>query len=431
MTSPPLAPIAAWTLLVGATIGGAFTLNAFAPIRPSRWSQVPRSLVSMFAAELAAYHLLWQATVTAGLVGLGALDTWPGQLGLGLAAGSWCGLLVLVAQGRRAQLPIRAALATLGDHLTPLSIPWWRLLNPFPVRLARTRILRNIEYARVAGRRLRLDVHLPADRSAPRPAIVQIHGGAWVLGDKREQGVPLLTRLSDRGFVGFNVNYRLSPGATFPDHLVDIKRAIAWVREHADEYGVDPSFIAITGGSAGAHLAAMAALTAGEPRFQPGFEASDTRVQAAIPLYGIYDLTDASKRHAPGFLDTLLEPLVMKAFIAEAPERFADASPITHVHADAPPFFVIHGDRDTMAPLADAREFVAALREVSRAPVLFAEIGGGQHAFDVFLSPRSLPVIEGVGAFLDHLWRLRPARPATAQPLRGPGAVAPVMLGPR
>lgn len=404
--------LAPWVLLLGAGAGLAFTVNAFVPIRRSKWLVVPSTLASMFVAELAAYHLLWQAVVVAGLVALGGLGSWVGWVGLACAAIGWVGLVVLVLEGRRAAVPVAAALAGLGG-VRPQPVPWRKLLVPFPLRLDRARVLRNVVYASVSGQRLRLDVYLPSvaataaagPDAARRPAVVQIHGGAWVVGDKREQGVPLLTHLSDRGFVGFNVNYRLSPSATYPDHLVDIKRAIAWIRAHADEYGVDPGFIAVTGGSAGGHLAAMAALTNGEVRFQPGFEDADTSVQAAVPFYAIYDLVDAQHRHAPGFAETLLEPLVLKAFRADAPQVFADASPITHVRADAPPFFVIHGDRDSMAPLADAREFVAALRAVSTQPVLYAELHGAQHSFDVFVSPRSLPVVEGVAEFLESVAR--------------------------
>ena len=156
--------------------------------------------------------------------------------------------------------------------------------------------MRNIEFARVGGRHLRLDVTVPtapvpAGR-ARRPALMQIHGGGWVIGDKREQGLPLLNHMAAQGWVGFNVNYRLSPGVAFPDHLIDLKRGLAWIQEHADEYGIDPDFICVTGGSAGGHLTALMGLTANDPAYQPGFEAADTSVAAAVPFYGIYDFTD-------------------------------------------------------------------------------------------------------------------------------------------
>ncbi len=101
----------------------------------------------------------------------------------------------------------------------------------------------------------------------------------------------MLSHLAANGWVCFNLNYRLSPGATFPDHLVDLKAGLAWIREHADQWGIDPNFIAVTGGSAGGHLAALMGLTANDPEYQPGFEDADTSLQAAVPIYGVYDFT--------------------------------------------------------------------------------------------------------------------------------------------
>ena len=107
-------------------------------------------------------------------------------------------------------------------------------------------------------------------------------------------------------------------------------------------------------------------LTANDPAFQPGFEAADTSVAAAVPFYGIYDFTDRGAFGSdPEIFRRFLEPIVMKAFLADEPERFEAASPVHHLRADAPPFFVVHGDRDTLAPVEDARTFVDQLREVS------------------------------------------------------------------
>jgi acetyl esterase/lipase len=291
----------------------------------------------------------------------------------------------------------------------------------FPFLLQRregVRVERNVPFARVAGRELRLDVTVP---SAPvpagralRPAVMQIHGGGWVLGDKREQGIPLLGHMAAQGWVGFNVNYRLSPGATFPDHLVDLKWALAWIRDNAAEYGIDPDFICVTGGSAGGHLTALMGLTQNDPRYQPGFDAADTKVAAAVPFYGVYDFTpDGHFGADPEVYRRFLEPIIMKAFVDEEPERYREASPIHQVGPDAPPFLVIHGDRDTLAPIEDARAFVEALRAVSHQPVLFAEMLGAQHAFEVFPSPRTAKVIEGVERFLTTLWERR-EEPAVA-----------------
>jgi acetyl esterase/lipase len=217
--------------------------------------------------------------------------------------------------------------------------------------------------------------------------------------------LPLLNHLAAQGWVGFNVNYRLSPVATFPDHLVDIKRALAWIRAHAEDYGIDPNFIVVTGGSAGGHLTALMGLTCNDPLYQPEFEQADTSIQVAVPFYGVYDFTDHLNLMPSTFRKRLLEPWVMKAFFADEPEKFEKASPLFQVHRDAPPFLIIHGDRDTLAPVEYAREFAKKLKACSQKPVLYAELAGAQHAFDVFTSPRTIRVLMGVERFVTKLYR--------------------------
>jgi acetyl esterase/lipase len=233
--------------------------------------------------------------------------------------------------------------------------------------------------------------------------MLYVHGGAWTIGDKREQGRPMLYELVARGWVCVAINYRLSPKATWPEHVVDVKRALAWVKAHIAEYGGDPSSIAISGASAGGHLCALAALTANQPEWQPSFEEADTSVVAAIPFYGVMDMTGTmpdTGLYGRG-LRRLLEQQVMKVPYAERPELFEQASPTARVHAGAPPFFVLHGANDTLVPVAMARTFVAELRRVSAAPVVYAELPRAQHAFDVLASPRCRATTQGVIAFLE------------------------------
>ena len=116
-----------------------------------------------------------------------------------------------------------------------------------------------------------------------------------ILGFRERQGLPLMRHLAARGWVCFSIGYRLSPRATFPEHLLDVKRGLAWVREHAAEHGADPDFVVLCGNSAGAHLAALAALTANDARYQPGFEEVNTSVAGCIGLYGIYDFTGSPR----------------------------------------------------------------------------------------------------------------------------------------
>jgi acetyl esterase/lipase len=391
-----------WLFLAVAVIGLLLTANAFRPVRRNRWLFGQSFFAAWLTTELAGHNLLWQVIATVLFVLTGALDSWPGWVGLGLTVLSWVGLVVLMVQGFRAARQVQEALGDLLPVGPPPRVPWSQVVLPFRMGRKGVRKDKNIEYARAGGRKLRLDVYRPTNPTPGerRPAVLQIHGGGWVIGDKREQGIPLLGHLVANGWVGFNANYRLSPAATWPDHLVDLKRAVAWIREHADEYDVDPDFIAVTGGSAGGHLTAMVALTANDPRYQPGFEQADTRVQAAVPFYGVYDFTDRQKVWHEDLHRLFLEPIVIKAFLDDEPEKFADASPLDHLNPDAPPFFVLHGDKDTLAPVEDARLFVERLRETSHAPVIYAELHGAHHAFDLFVSARAKPAIESVERFL-------------------------------
>jgi acetyl esterase/lipase len=218
--------------------------------------------------------------------------------------------------------------------------------------------------------------------------------------------------LAARGWVCFGIDYRLSPRATFPDHLVDVKRAIRWVREEGAQYGADPAFLVVAGGSAGGHLAALAALTAGDTLYQPGFETVDTSVAGCIGFYGVYDFMDRYGHWPSDGLQRLLERYVMKSRRDEDPLAWERASPMSRVHAEAPPFFLVHGDCDNLVPVAEARRFAETLRTSSQAPVVYAEIPGGHHAFEVFPSPRSELVLRGIGRFGDWLYSRYLARQA-------------------
>jgi len=203
------------------------------------------------------------------------------------------------------------------------------------------------------------------------------------------------------GWLGASVNYRLSPGVALPDQLADVKAGLAWIHEHAAEYGGDPSFVAVAGGSAGGNLAALAALTENDPAYQAGFEDADTSVQIAAPIYGIYDVTNRMGAQSPRFLPMLMEPIVIKAFIEDEPEKFQEMSPIDRIHPDAPPFVVSQGDRDSLAPVVEARAFVERLEDVSKSRVVYMEFPGAQHIFDLGYSYQSSQMVEGVLSVLN------------------------------
>jgi acetyl esterase/lipase len=403
-----------WLFLAASLWGAAFTLNAFRPLRGAR-----RSVVSFFAGwlttELAFHHIAWQVAMTALFVFAGALHAWPGVVGLVVTLASWAGLARCLTVARSAESVVASALdaglgagyrdAILPDVGGPLvpRIDWRRIVAPLPVRHPEVERTRDIVYTRAGGVDLKLDVYRHRGRPTGCPTLLQIHGGAWILGSKNEQGIPLMVELASHGWVCVSADYRLSPRATFPDHLVDLKRAIAWIRDHVAEYGGDPDFLVVTGGSAGGHLAALVALTANEPEYQPGFEHVDTSVAGCVAFYGVYDFTDRHGVWGHAGLRRLLERSVMKAPLASARDAWDKASPMAQVRPGAPPFFVIHGTHDTMVPVAEARHFCEVLRQAG-ALVVYAEIPGAQHAFEIFPSLRSTFVLHGVERFLAWLY---------------------------
>jgi acetyl esterase/lipase len=418
-----------WLFLFVSLVGAWFTYNAYRPsYKPMRWAAVS-FMAGWLTTELALHHIAWQVGITALFIWAGALHSWPGVLGLSISVVSWAALWRCYWRAREAEGLMEGALqnglgASYTEEIDPKiaerfapTVDWRQLLLPFYMRHPEVERIRNIPYTRAAGLTLKLDVYRHRGRPRGCPALLQIHGGGWVIGSKNEQGVPLMLQMASRGWVCFSVDYRLSPHATFPDHIVDVKHAIEWIRAHADEYGVDPGFVAVTGGSAGGHLAALAALTANDAMLQPGFESADTSLSACVPFYGVYDFSDRNSFYRNPGLQRLLESRVMKASRAEAPEAYDRASPLSRVRTDAPPFCIIHGDMDTLVPVDEARHFADALRKISTARVVYAEIRGAQHAFEIFPSLRTTFVIHGVERFLAHCYsRYLAERAAKTQP---------------
>jgi acetyl esterase/lipase len=405
-----------WCLFLWAILSALLTYNVYYPAyAPGR-----RAAASFFAGwlvgELALHHIGLQAIVAFALSWNGALHAFVGQVGGVILIASWVALARayfradrtgwILEQALREELgpdyreQVPAELQAKWAH----SPDWKKIAFPFPIRDREVEKIPNLLYRRVAGVNLRLDLYRHRERPSGCPLLLQIHGGGWVIGSKNEQGLPLMYHMARRGWICASVDYRLSPHATFPDHLVDVKAALVWLRERAGDYGIDPNFVVVTGGSAGGHLAALMALTANDPEYQPGFENADTSVQGAVLMYGVYDLVDRYRTFRSPDIHRLLENKVMKASLEEAPELYERASPIARVHPDAPPMFVLHGTHDSLVPVEQARHFVAALRGVSRQPVVFAELPGAQHAFDLFPSLRCEHTVAAIERFLSYVY---------------------------
>jgi acetyl esterase/lipase len=400
----------AWAFFVVSLAAAALVVNAYAPVRREPWATAC-FVVGWTPSELPVHFAVLAIAGTVAFATAGALSAWPGWAGLALSGVSVMGLAGLAVVAARAGGVVDDALASAFGPASPgpVRAAWmrrWRLVVAIPFRRPGITRIRNVDYWGDGNYRHKLDI-LNRRSVIPEkaPVLIYVHGGAWVIGDKREQGIPLMHELVQRGWVCVSINYRLSPRATWPAHIVDCKRAVAWVRTHIAEYGGDPGFIAISGGSAGGHLSALLALTPGRAEWQPGFEEADTSVDACLPFYGVYDMAcdaDRMGTYGRGLL-TLLERRVMKVAMADHPEVFESASPDRQVNEAAPPMFVVHGTNDTLVPVAVARHFVDRLRAVSRAPVGYAELPLAQHAFDVLASIRTCHTTLGAVRFLDRV----------------------------
>jgi acetyl esterase/lipase len=251
-----------------------------------------------------------------------------------------------------------------------------------------------------------LDVWRPKELPAqPAPVMIFVPGGAWVHGGRILQGYALMSHLAEMGWVCLSIDYRVAPNHPWPQHITDVKTAIAWARANVDKYGGDRNFIAVAGTSAGGHLAALAGLTPNDPEMQgdlPG--GSDTSVDAVVGIYGRYDWESRSTVERARFMD-FLERVVVKRKISRHPEIFRKASPIARTHADAPPFLVVHGSGDTVIPVQQARDFVAKLRAESRSVVGYVELPGAGHGFDMTDGARTGSMAVAIGLFLNEVHR--------------------------
>lgn len=276
---------------------------------------------------------------------------------------------------------------------------------PLKIRQPGVKRLKDIAYGE-AGERNLLDIYTPdVPQADPLPILIHIHGGAWMVGQKKQQSQPLIQHLASKGWMVVDINYRLGPLNKFPEIFSDILRAIGWVKRHAADYGGDANFVAITGGSAGGHLAALAALMPDNVNFKKGFEDSDCRVDAAVPVYGIYDFLGTSEgATAPNEgTEDFLTKNVMPSPRDDNIVVWETFSPFYQIHADAPPMLIIHGRKDTLAKFEGAEAFANALRRVSRNTVETAFLPSGEHAYDLVNSPPTPAHVRAIERFLDQV----------------------------
>jgi acetyl esterase/lipase len=351
---------------------------AVAPIRRPRSLAVVSWICAMAPNELPfVFIAIVVASTTPDLVdgGLASPADWASLAVMCVTVG----LLLIAARRafttRRTVNEALAALGARGRAERRRRLPWMRiLLLPWPFRPRDVERVADIPYGPDGASNL-LDVFRHRSHPSPAPTLIYFHGGRFRHGRKNWEARPLLHHLARQGWTCISANYHLTrdPAAGFPRHLVDVKRVIAWARTHGREHGIDADTIFLAGSSAGAHLTAMAALTANDPRFQPGFETVDTSVVAGVGLYGYY-----------GPLGGNEDP---------------PTTPLAYLEPDTPPMFIVHGDNDTYTPVEGARGLVNGLRSTSPNVVVYAELRGAQHSFDMFHSIRFEMVVDAIEAF--------------------------------
>ena len=248
------------------------------------------------------------------------------------------------------------------------SLPFLMILNT-SAAYAQTHppgAIRDVEYAQVNGISLRLDACLP-DSPVKTPAVIIVHGGGWVRGDRRIDVEPLFEPLSQAGLAWFSISYRLATDVTqFGVAIDDVQSAIRYVKAHAYEYNIDPNRIALIGESAGGQLAAMAVLRGG----------ADVSVKAVVAIYTPTDLVSLVKnsRYVPAQMQNTIKGSPWESFILAG---LSQLSPIENIRRGMPPFLFIHGTSDMLVPFEQSKQMCERMRKAGASCEIYPVEGAG------------------------------------------------------
>jgi acetyl esterase/lipase len=428
-----------WAVLDALGVGIAVLLLAWTSLLyvPFRWRPVglylfvPKMAAGAFTPFIAAAGLLL------ALVG-GLRGSWWMAVPAGLAA---VGASIVVVRLGLLRADLAAALGPdWADRIqcrARMVGRWWHGRLP---TVPEPRLRRDVVFATVpgTGRNLLCDVwQPPADVPASGLAVVYLHSGAWCLLDKDVLTRPLFRHLAAQGHVIVDVAYRLFPETGIPGMVADAKRAVAWLTNHAADLQIQPDRIVLAGGSAGGHLALLAAYAHDDPTLTPAeLAGSDPQVCAVVSLYGQadlaahYDHTDQQKVCRPDDpqpdWDAPPPPWMLRLFgpgagrlglqrmaatrcdwlvggtPSEVPDRYAQLSPIHRVHPGCPPTLLLHGQQDEMAPVAAMRQLHRRLEQAG-VPVTAVYLPHTDHAFDLMgtaWSPQARTAIHVLERFL-------------------------------
>lgn len=413
---------------------GWLSYNLYRPIFKQPKLNAVSFLAGWLVGELAVHHIILQALLVSLFIWGGAVSGFIGALAFIICVTAWIAMVNFYLLGHQAKEEFETSLkkglgndyqSAIANSLVkkfPADIDYEKIRWPRDNITEAVEVSKNISYGSFGQS---LDIYRSIntikassdgnnyknnrdnnDKNNLKPILLQIHGGAWTekLGSKNEQALPLINHMALRDWLCVAISYRLSPTATFPEHIIDCKEALIWIKKNIAGYGGNPDFIVVTGGSAGGHLCSLLALSANDPLYQPGFEQENTTIQGAIPFYGVYDFTDDDRHQHHDGLQETAERSVFKLSMEDHYEDFKRASPLFRISATSPPFCIVQGDRDTLVLVETARTFAEKLLKESNNKVVYAEISGAQHAFDMFPSIRSEHVKQGVERYLAWLY---------------------------
>jgi len=214
-----------------------------------------------------------------------------------------------------------------------------------------------------------MDVYFP-DSGGPWPALVYVHGGSWMRGDKSE-ALMFASSMTSQGYLVVSINYSLYPPARFPAMIEDVKCAVRSLRAHASEYNVDPNRIGAMGVSAGGHLVSLLGTSDQSNGWDVGeYLDQSSRVKAVIAMAPVTDLTKI-------FPNADIEAMRHVGF---GEDNIVQASPITHVTADDPPFLLIHGDHDELVPYEQSQLMYDRLVQMN-VPAQLVIVRNATHSF--------------------------------------------------
>ncbi len=368
LPSPPLLPPPSWAELLG---------RIPATPRPERF------IVMLFKET----SLLLTAFALIGLL-LCALASRAGARKSALVATAVCAAILVVSL-----VPVAQAMKTASAEGVPLSLTrYFADLSPVPERFA-DRSPQTVPYAHSGGEVLKADIWKPSGddgkssshpsgpdvAAAERwPAVIVVHGGGWRSGERSD--FPSWDAwLADKGYVVFDIDYRLSPPPSWQDAPADVACAVGWVKENAARYGVDPERVALMGRSAGGQLALLTAYKEGRAAPTPGCAARNVRDTAVAAVVALYTPTDLSRLSSMGYLGGM--DRFLGGSPGTVPGRYRHLSPVSHVDPDDPPTFLAYGGDDQIVPPEQSELLAARLREAG-VPHRLAKLPWANHTFD-------------------------------------------------